>query len=367
MQRWGGISTLLACALTWIGGCDRGVTTETPDARLEAPQEGPDRRAPEQPRKAPSDQEGLLIGEYELARNPVVDGDTIRVRGIEGSVRLLKIDTEERFHGKAERAAATKDFDRYRERKRRRGPRLPKFGTPMGEEAAEFAKAFFDGVEVVRLERDDPKAMRGRHGRLLAYVFVKKAGRWTSYNVECVRAGLSPYFTKYGYSHRFANQLARAETEARNAGRGIWGAQAKGYGDYDQRKAWWDARADFIRQFEEEAGRRDDYVQLWHWDALERLEQKLGVEVTLLSTVDAIEHFERLVRVSLVSEKRKGFPVIFFDKRVFHESGIGRYAHEPVTVRGTVQRYERGSYRTLQIVVEEPKQIGLPTLPRSGG
>jgi endonuclease YncB( thermonuclease family) len=369
MRGWGGISALVVFAWVWASGCDRGVTAETPDSRLEAPRsigENDTQEAGPRP-KAKVDQEGLLIGEYALPPNPVIDGDTIRVKGIEGSVRLLKIDTEEKFRGKAERVAAQKDFEQYRDRKRRRSKGPAKFATPMGEEAAEFARGFFDGAEVVRLERDDPKAIRGRHGRLLAYAFVKKRGRWTSYNVECVRAGMSPYFTKYGYSHRFGNQLAHAEAEARSAKRGIWSPDAKGYGDYDDRKAWWDARADFIRAFEHEANRLNDHIELWHWDALTRLEQKLGEEVTLLSTIEKIEHFKGLVRVSLSSEQRKGFPVVFFDKGVFRESNIGRYGREPVTVRGKVERYEKGSYRTLQIVVDEPAQVGLPALPRNDG
>ena len=233
----------------------------------------------------------------------------------------------------------------------------------MGEEAAKFAASFFAGAEVVRLERDDPKEMRGHFGRLLAYVFVKKAGRWTSYNVECVRAGMSPYFTKYGYSRRFHNQLTHAETEAREAKRGIWSPSAKGYGDYDERKAWWDARADFIRAFEHEANRREDFILLSQWDAFERLEKNVGKSVTVLSTVDRIDHFKGLVRVSLAVQNDRRLPVIFFDRRVFRASGVQGFEGEPVTVRGPVERYEKGRYRTLQIVVQDPEQIGLPSLP----
>jgi hypothetical protein len=233
----------------------------------------------------------------------------------------------------------------------------------MGEEATEFAKAFFKGAEVVRLERDDPKEIRGHFGRILAYAFVKKDGRWTSYNVECVRAGMSPYFTKYGYSHRFHNQLTHAEAEARKAKRGIWNPDAQGYGDYDERKAWWNARADFIRAFEHEASRRGDYIQLTHWDAPAELEGKLGQDVTILSTVERIQHFKGLVRVSLARQRGSAFPVIFFDEDIFRQSGIARYRREPVTVRGTVERYEKGNYRTLQIVVKEPAQVLLSKLP----
>ena len=366
MRCWGGIWGGCAWALVAIMGCDRGATAEAPAQlaeRAEAHAGSAEQTGTNTEPQEEVDQEGLLIGEYRLADNPVVDGDTIRVEGVDGSIRLLSIDTEERLRGKADRAASAKDFEQYLKKKRGEATRPQKTGTPMGEEASKFAKTFFEGAETVRLERDDPKEIRGHYGRLLAYAFVQKNGRWTSYNVECVRAGMSPYFTKYGYSHRFHNQLAHAEIEARRAKRGIWDPDAQGYGDYDERKAWWNARAEFIRAFEHEANRRNDYVQLSHWGSLEQLEEKLGQEVSVLSTVDKIQHFKGLVRVSLAKQRGKGFPVIFFDRDVFGESGIERFKREPVRVRGTVERYEKGTYRTLQIVVAKPGQIVLPSLP----
>ena len=366
MRTWGGIWAAGACILAAIAGCDRGATAEAPIHQVDIAEAhtGDAERgtaAAQSPKEV--EHEGLLIGEFRLADNPVVDGDTVRVVGVDGSVRLLSIDTEEKLRGKADRAAAAKDFERYLKGKRGDGTRPQKVGTPMGEEATEFAKAFFEGAELVRLERDDPKEIRGHYGRLLAYAFVKKNGRWMSYNVECVRAGMSPYFTKYGYSHRFHNQLTHAEAEARQAKRGIWNPDARGYGDYDERKAWWNARADFIRGFEHEANRRDDYIQLTHWDAPAQLEDKLGQEVTILSTIDKIQNFKGLVRVSLARQRGSGFPVIFFDRDVFEQSGIDRYKREPVTVRGTVERYEKGNYQTLQVVVKEPTQVVLAKLP----
>ncbi len=38
---------------------------------------------------------GLVIGEFSLPANAIVDGDTIKVRGLDTSLRLLAIDTEE--------------------------------------------------------------------------------------------------------------------------------------------------------------------------------------------------------------------------------------------------------------------------------
>jgi endonuclease YncB( thermonuclease family) len=347
-------------------GCDRGATAETPVQQVDAAEahsEAAERQKPSKLAWGEGRQEGLLIGEYRLADDPVIDGDTIRVEGIDGSLRLLSLDTEERFHGKAERVAASKDFEGYLKAKRTGAARPQKMGTPMGEEAASFAEAFFEDAEVVQLERDDSKEIRGHFGRLLAYAFVKKDGRWTNYSVECLRAGMSPYFTKYGYSRRFHNELTQAEAEAREAKRGIWNPSAKGYGDYDERKAWWDARADFIRVFEDEASRREDFIMLSQSEALERLEKKVGKAVTVLSTVDGIDLFKGLVRVSLAAPNRQRFPIIFFDRRVFRASGIEGFEGEPVTVRGTVERYVKGSYRTLQIVVRESGQIRLPSLP----
>jgi len=174
---------------------------------------------------------------------------------------------------------------------------------------------------------------------------------------------MSPYFTKYGYSHRFHNQFTDAEAEARQAKRGIWNPEAQGYRDYEERKAWWNARADFIRAFEHEASRRDDYIDLTHWDSLDQLEKKLGQEVTVLSTVDKIRHYKKLVRVSLGRQQGSDFPVIFFDRDAFHASQIARYKGEPVAVRGKVERYEKSEYSTLQIVVSAPAQVSLPSLP----
>ena len=194
-------------------------------------------------------------------------------------------------------------------------------------------------------------------------MFVQKDGKWTSYNVEAIRAGMSPYFTKYGYSNRFHNQFARAEAEARRARRGIWDPNAKGYGDYAERKDWWNARADFIQAFEHQAAGRDDFIVLAHWDAKAKLERMLGDEVTVLGTADKVEYFQGLVRVVLSGANEEDFPIIFRDNEVFRRSDLARYRGEPVTVRGRIERYKRGNYETLQIVVTRPKQVGLPSLP----
>lgn len=303
---------------------------------------------------------GLLIGEFSLANKGVVDGDTIKVDGLETSLRLLAIDTEEKFGKKNARREAEADWDAYLAQQRANSKRPWKGFTPMGLVATEWGKQFFAGVTTVRVERDHPKEIRGYYNRYLAYVFARKDGVWVNYNVEAVRAGMTPYFTKYGYSRRYHQDFVAAENEARAASRGIWDPSAKSYGDYDVRKAWWDARAEFIKKFEVDAQGRDDMIMLTNWDALKRIEENVGKEIELLGAVGDIRMSEKgPTKVMLSRRMFADFPVIFFDKDVFAGSGIAGYKGEFVRIRGVVNKYHN-KYRNrdeLQIIVNLPSQV----------
>jgi endonuclease YncB( thermonuclease family) len=311
-----------------------------------------------------SEDRWLLIGEFRLSDTPVIDGDTIRVEGLDHSVRLVSLDTEETFHSKADRKDAAQDFDAYLRAKRGDQPHPTKAATPMGEEAKDWAERFFEGVDSVELERDAARTTQDRYGRTLAHAFARKKGKRLHYNLEAIRSGMSPYFVKYGYSERFHDAFSRAEAEARAAQRGIWDAGKKAYRDYPERKAWWTARADAMQGFEREARTRSDYIVLTRPDADAELERNLGREVTVLGSVQRIDPKKTLVRVWLGKRRGSDFPLIFFDRDVYHRSALDRHRGELVTVRGTVERYAAGEYQTLQIVVKNAKQVELSGLPR---
>lgn len=309
---------------------------------------------------------GVIIGEFELAANAVVDGDTIKVEGLETSLRLLAIDTEETYKNKLDRRDGYSDFAAYMKRKRAGKKRPVKVGTPMGDEAKKWAKKWFKGVERVRLERDHPKEIRGRYGRYLAYVWAYKNGKWLNYNVECVRAGMAPYFTKYSYSRRFHDEFVAAEKEAREAKRGIWNPASQAYDDYDVRKKWWNARAEFIKAFEQDAKGHDDFIVLTHWDSLSRIEKNLGKEITLLGLVGEIRYGDKgPTRVLLSRRMFNDFPVIFFDKEVFMSSQIQRFKGEFVRVTGVVNLYQNkyNKKRVLQMIVSLPSQVTGVAIP----
>jgi len=314
---------------------------------------------------------GLVIGEFPLARGAVVDGDTIKVAGLDNSMRLLAIDTEETFKSESDLRLYEAGFEDYLVAKRGDRIKPVKAATPLGEDAKEFAKQFFDGIKTVRLERDHPKDIRGRFNRYLAYVFARKKGKWVNYNVECVRAGMSPYFTKYSYSRRFHDQFVAAQKEAQDKGLGIWDPSKEHYRDYPERLQWWGARADFIQQFEEDAEGKDNYITLTNWDAMRRIERHEGKEIVILATVGDIKLGDKgPTRVMLSRRMLADFPLIFFDKDVFGSSKIARYKGEFVRVTGTVTRY-RNKYRKrdeLQIVINLPGQVvGSKLVPNYSG
>lgn len=307
---------------------------------------------------------GLLLGEFQLTK--IVDGDTIRVEGLDASLRLLGIDAEETFKNEADRRAVEADWASYQKKKRDGARRPVKYATPMGEVAKEWGKKWFAGVDRVRIERDHAAEIRDRFDRYLSYVFANKGGVWLNYNVEMVRAGMSPYFPKYGNSRRFHKEFVLAQAEAKAARRGIWQPGAMAYPDYAEREAWWTARGDFVEAFRKEAEGKPSYVDITHVDAAVRLEEHLGKEVHVLGSIDQVHRGGRgPARVMLSRGRSNDFPLIFFDPDVLSMSGVDEWRGEFVVVTGVPTFYEnkRTHKKQLQIVVDRASQIRLSPVP----
>jgi len=125
----------------------------------------------------------------------VVDGDTIVVRMPTGKlekVRLLCVNTPESVH------------------------RDKKQNIPMGKTASRYTETRLEG-KAVDLEFEGRR--RGNYGRLLAYVIIDGV----NFNIELVKQGLSPYYTKYGLSKKYDRQFREAERYARKNRLNIWG------------------------------------------------------------------------------------------------------------------------------------------------
>jgi endonuclease YncB( thermonuclease family) len=305
-------------------------------------------------------QDGLVIGEYKMGR--VVDGDTIHVEGLDSSLRLLGFDAEETFKHDSERRAFDAGWDKYKVGVRtKNGVRAlhpVKFATPMGDEAKKWAEKWFAGVETVRLERDDPEEIRDRYNRYLAYVLAKKDGKWLNYNVEAVRAGMAPYFPKYGRSRRFDKDFTAAEDEAKKAHRGIWQANAQAYDDYPEREAWWTARGDFVAAFRKEADGKSNFVDLSHEDALDTLKSLVGKDVVVLAVVDKI-YKGKPTRVMLSHARSSDVPLVVFEPDVLAATGLTSWQGEYVRVSGVPSLYKG----KLEIRIDHASQVVASPVP----
>lgn len=131
-----------------------------------------------------------------------VDGDTIDVQDENRGrlrIRLLGIDTPELHKPKYTKACYS-------------------------EEASEYARATLVGQKVA-LESDPSQGRVDRWGRTLAFVILAD-GR--NFSVESARGG---YAHSYVFAHKpskYAGQIAEAERQAQEAGRGLWGTACHG-------------------------------------------------------------------------------------------------------------------------------------------
>jgi micrococcal nuclease len=149
----------------------------------------------------------LSIGEPKELSGPVVrtvDGDTIYVRlasGVE-KVRYIGIDTPEVHH--------------------------PTRGEEPGGRAATEINRRLIGDRPVRLEPD--VQLRDRYGRLLAYVWVERAGGGPiMVNAELVRLGYAAVMT-VPPNVRHAELFRKLAAEARENHRGLWARPVDGLG-----------------------------------------------------------------------------------------------------------------------------------------
>jgi micrococcal nuclease len=128
----------------------------------------------------------------------VVDGDTVELSPVdrdsdEITVRVLGIDT----------------------------PETKRPGEPVecwGPEATQYAKAALL-KRTVTVQRDRSQDDQDRYGRSLRYLVLPDG---TDYSIAAARAGTARAYT-YRRPVAKAHRIRQAETEARTAGRGLWG------------------------------------------------------------------------------------------------------------------------------------------------
>jgi micrococcal nuclease len=121
----------------------------------------------------------------------VIDGDTVELTTGE-KVRLIGVDTPE-----------TKD------------PRKPV--QYFGKEATAFTQRLVEGKRV-RLAYDQQR--QDKYGRTLTYIYLEDG---TFVNAEIIKQGYGFAYTRFPF--KYLEEFRQLEREAREAGRGLWGAR----------------------------------------------------------------------------------------------------------------------------------------------
>ena len=222
------------------------------------------------------------------------------------------------------------------------GGGFPKFASPAGELARDFARQFFAGATEVRLEYDSLENRRGYYNRYLVYVYALKDGEWINYNLEAVRAGWSPYFSKYGYSVRFHQDFVEAQAEAQEAQRGIWSPSIRHYPDYEGRLPWWNRRGDAVEYFRAHHGDDPTYVIVGTDAGWERLPQLEGQDIVIFGTLGDLHYDWEPPRAMIGHRRGDDFQIVAFRDGALEDLQLERFAGEYFYMRGRLDFY-RGS------------------------
>ncbi len=280
----------------------------------------------------------------------IVDGDTVRLIGLDASVRSIGIDTEELYRAPEDRKAAIEDFDLYAKTQRGDSLRPVKYGTPSGLAAKQFATVFFKGLERVLFVTDNDRQPRGYYHRYLGHLLVDRDQDGVfekNFAVEIVRNGLSPYYTKYGYCKRFRKEFEAAEKEARENKMGIWndGADAvRHYPDYEERLNWWYRRGRALERYDRLYSGKDSHYQMGLVSDIARLKKNLsesseGLDVVLFGSIKRVSTPRAKGRVAIISHQDSRDVSVYWDVRK-HKKGkhedFAPFEGEFVYVEGTV-------------------------------
>ncbi len=311
---------------------------------------------------------GLELGEFPIdGAGSVVDGDTIKVRGLDASLRLLGIDTEETFKHDEERRGLLGRLGGVQEEDARQLSAPGEDRHPAGRGREEVRPGLLRGRRrSVRLERDHPGEIRDYYGRYLAYVFAFKNGQWVNYNVEAVRRACHPTSSSTGAAAASTRSSSRPSSRPRRRSAASGSPSAMHYDDYDERaEVVGRARAAAITRFEKEmAEHPDSYIALTRWDAMLRLEQKVGRggDAARLGAARCAAASRGPPSSSCRASARRTSTSSSSTRTWLIASGLQFKQGEYVQVRGKVSKYidKRGNGR-LQLQVTLPGQVLAPS------
>lgn len=343
IRKWMGVYFRIVALLFFLSaasglGCDSASRLEsTPLSSPQLKEDGSKGEAPAGRELAPQ----RTIQRAELrAKGGVIDGDTVRAVGFDQSIRLLCLDSEELFE-EGDEARARADWEAYQVEAKGDAKYPVSYGTFLGEEAKDFAEEFFADHDEIFVEYQSPRRTRDFYGRHLAYIWVRddEEGPWINYNLEAVRAGMSPYYTSFGRCDEYHEEFVAAQEEAQRAGRGIWREGARAYDDYEARLSEWDGRARQIALYREHFKDHPAVLELGTDTAMARLRLLIGQRVTVFGALVRYSPNGRPPKVYLQHRYREDLVAVADEGLSFDAFSVELKPGEFYYVEGEVEMY----------------------------
>lgn len=298
----------------------------------------------------------LILGTYKVTK--VTDGDTFRYDKLDGSARLVFIDTEETVKGDTAEQSTTlirQDWPQAYLSSKGDSKYPAKPFSPFGYDTWKWAEVFMQEADSVRLERDDMTRTEDMFGRHLVYMIVYKDGNEINYNIEVVKQGLSPYYNKYGNSKRFNQEFIDAQNYAMINKLGIWSDTVQKYPDYQERITWWSERAQQLENFDKNYSNNPEYLNLTNDIGFSQLENNLDKEVVVFGNVGEVLQSRFPYLITIPKNKQERFELVVFesDKDIMDKLNMNEIMDNTIYVKGKLQKYKN----RYQIVLKSPDQI----------
>ena len=302
-------------------------------------------------------QSEFVIGEFTISK--ILDGDTFRFEGLDKSTRLMGIDTEETFKD-SDAEMKVNDIStywaEYYAHKKDSSNKPAKIESPFGYDTWQWTKELFKDVVKVRIEVDDYKRVIDMFNRYLVYIIaIREDGTEFNYNIECVKQGYSPYFSKYGYVARFDKEFKAAQKYAQDNKLGIWSGKELCYPDYYERLKWWDKRGDQIRKFETEYAGKPGYFSMLDQSDFNKLVKHVGDSITIFGTISRVITDNNPYIAKLEINENDTIDLVFFKqnmelvKELKLDDPVGYYIY----AKGKLSEYKGKK----QIIIEDKSQV----------
>lgn len=302
-------------------------------------------------------QQEFVIGEFTVQK--ILDGDTFRFEGLDKSTRLTGIDTEETWKD-ADAEMKVNDIAgrwlEYYAHKKDSSSKPAKIESPFGYDTWQWTKVLFKDVVKVRLEIDDFKRIIDMYNRQLVYIIaIKEDGTEFNYNIECVKQGYSPYFSKYGYVARFDKEFKSAQEYAQKNKLGIWSGKELCYPDYAERLDWWNKRGDQIKRFETEYAGKPGYYSMLDISDYKNILAHVGDTITIFGNITRVvtDNNPQIAKIEI--NEFDTIDLVFFKKNfeLMKELKIVDPKGYYMYIKGQLTEYKG----KMQIIIDDKSQV----------